>query len=262
MKSGWHLFPLLVLAITPAPVAARAEQMPTFSDEQRAALDAIDLADLFARVHESPAVRQPRIEAVGALLKHGNRVEEWSKSGINIASRIQASELEFGPAYLLERSTETISISYNGEPQALLGPSYVRHALFERPVSGKMESGLFGLFPGIWLEIYSATQYVDHAMCNAGVARAAILADRPVSRWSEEELGSVLFLAGMMLDIADAKVCLVYDEVDDGGYRSRAFLSDGTELPALRDRGERLEIVSRKIALDFLREIETRPTAP
>lgn len=91
---------------------------------------------------------------------------------------------------------------------------------------------------GIWFETVSGVESVENATCSNNTVSIDLLSSRPISQWSDDELGTTIFLYALLKEVADAEICLLYDQVADGALLARAFSVEGAELLTLYEGSE------------------------
>lgn len=222
----------LALCLHTAPIAA---QDASHAEQDQDSLDSFDPAMIFelgARNPELAAALSPLLEE---LLSAGEPVDGWSSQGVSF-DKVQARfEKENGSAFYLEEGEMGPTVMYRGNPIPLLDASFSRHRIFEGHAGKTVETSLTQLGEGIWLEAVAGVRSVDNATCSNGIESVDLLATRSISEWSDEELGITIFLYAMFKEFADAEICVVYDQLTDGGFLANSYSAEGAALTILNE---------------------------
>jgi len=207
------------------------ENEATFSD--REALDQFDAAMIFELGIQSAEIEAMMFPMMEEMLAPGPVVEGWSTKGLDFTALVASFAEKNGSAFYFEPSEMGLFVGYQGEPRTLLDDGYTRHRIMDGTATGMTETGLFQLFPDIWMEFITGTEVIDNAQCSAGIAQVDLLTKRPLSQWSDEELGMVTMFYAMFTDLADADVCIVYERGEDGNLRGTSYNRKGNLIPKL-----------------------------
>lgn len=249
-----------LLAASAVPAAARDDARA--KTETSADGGALTLREFVTLLNESPEMREILDQVIAEMLRPDAPVEGWSQGGVDMTSLLIAFEAEHGSAYLIDRATEIVSVLYAGPPQDLLGDGLARHELVRRDMPGVVESGLVSASPGLWIEAVAVTDQIGNAQCNSATTQAWVLADRPLSEWSSEEIGTVAAFAGMLPEFDENRICTVYHQVGENSFDAVSYLDDGRPLPGMTFEDEAWEIVTREELMAFLGELRAAPRAP
>jgi len=226
---------VMLLVLTPAPTAAqfemsdevRDEILATLANAKRAARDGADIAEVFRILNDDPRIQQVRALGIAESRRAGEPEVGWSRQGLDFNAFEAAVKAEKGSAYLFGQTGEVYSIDYDGEPQALLSDSFVRHVQFEQSLTGDLVTSLTRLSRALWLETVSGLWSIDNAVCTKGIARVSILTHRPISTWSDEELVTTALFVEALREDADREDCYVFHENEDGTLGAQRYTPDG-----------------------------------
>jgi hypothetical protein len=222
----------LALCLHTTQLSAQEESS---TDRDKSALDSVDptmIFELGARNPELAAVLSPLLEEV---LMAGELIDGWSSQGVSFDEVQARFEEENGSAFYLEEGETGPMIIYQGDPVPLLNENFARHRIFEGHAGKTVETSLIQFGEGIWFEAVAGVRSVDNATCSNGIESVDLLANRPISQWSDEELGTTIFLYAMFKEFADAEICLVYNQVTDDELLAKAYSADGAEFPTLNE---------------------------
>lgn len=242
------LAPMALLAMMFPVVPALAQGSAAQPAEVDAQAPRMSMAEAFEEAARNTGLRQMIAKLVDQMLVPGESKPDFATSGVDVVALVEARPGGLAGNVLVDRDEVPTISSYDGRPVAL-GAGYEVHEIFSRGLKGDIETSLFKLAPGIWLEAASTRTARDKAICYSGIGRMAVHSRRPLKQWTEQETGMVLTLVETLKLVAHEKICSTYRQEKGGTLLTSAFLPDGRSLPKLDEQATRFEIMSRAEAM-------------